>query len=805
MEKRSSKLFGGRISSIFNAHTHGSSHNETGLFHHTSETADQPKLNVASDRFHLPQDSDEGSRLIPPIENATHHRKPHESSQIQPQSPVNAEYSNPQTPANNSRHHHNRLSAQLAAPSSGDSLFPSPQVSSVLGSPMRPLSSKPLQNSSRVSGSPAYLVNLGPVPYSPTRLTESGIPEHSEFEVTNISPSGHRAPRRKPPPDLMNSEFDFVGPVYSMDDVGSPVSASKDAKFEDNLSNVADFRDIIEKIESEITDGSGLNYHDESSGDDEGEIIGTSSRSRSTSRSPENSEAESDTPYRHQAPLTHAQYFHSREDSTEPPNEEDINRNEEDDDGDDFKDEFLITKNSSRKDSYTLALETRSNRSEEDHGIMAQVPYPINDIYARQVWNDNGRIDSFDNSLVQSPSVPYPAGPIVPDSSTSSSTSLELSSTQHPQQQPFVSPKIAPTRTLSQPSSIPSQQQQAAALMFSPGGIITPCSSKSNVIGKSDSIRTTNTNASSTHRVPFNKGPARQKSVDTVSGLNTVELRAKSSISRSLGHRKTGSIGSFQSLNSNRNVNLATLKKSFNLRPGEGERSIYVTTIRKSSGAANNDTGPGKWKLPTALQVIDRSAIQTAKYLRSAGSKYKKSSGVELKHGHLERRLLRSEADDFDDSEIGARSPLARSGTETSKILTHVLSTNTDASQATILTSNTYSSTSSVDRTSLVAHGTTTSNNTTINSSEQNNELLDAEATSSSNATQLERASSVSSSSSGSVSSSMAAGVYYQHPGYNTKSDEEINASIASAPSTLNYDDNESLPRLVLVNPDGDD
>lgn len=774
MDKRSSKLFGGRISSIFNAHTHGSPHSETGTFQQPSASSRSDQTGVAgSSRFQPSSVSgSDTSRLVA----ASSHEQSHHQ---QPKSPVVAEFSSPQTPAN----HSHSFSHQKPVSSSADSLFPSPQVSSVLGSPMRPLSSKPLQNSSR---SPAYSVNLGPVPYSPTKLSDSGIPEHSEFP---ISPPQHKAPRRKPPPDLLSSEFDFVGPVYSTADVGSPVSASKEGKFEDELSNVADFRDIIEKIDSEITDGSGLEYPAMGS-DDDNEVI---SNSGSSTGSRQSSDTESDVPYRHTAPLLHQQYYHDRENSTEPPSEDE---NDVDDDSR-YRDEFLMNDgSSSSKNSYIQPLETRASHPEE-LGVMAQAPYPVDDTYARHMWNDNDRIDSSEDSFVRS-SAPYPAGSTLSGSSSSSATSLELPH----HQQSYPPQKIMPTRTV---SSGLSAQSPVIAPAVSMGGAITPSTTRSASLTKSDSIRTTGTNASSSFRVPY-KGPLRQESIDTVSGLNTVELRAKSSISRSLGHRKTGSIGSLHSMYSNRNVNLATLKKSFNLRPGEGERSVYVSTIRKSSGAANNDTAPGKWKLPTALQVIDRSAIQTAKYLRmSSGSKLKKSSGVELKHGHLQRRLLRSEADDFDDSEIVSRSPLARSGTETSRILTHVLSTNTDASQATILTSNTYSSTSSVDKTSSLAPGAT---NTTSNSSEQNNELLEAEA-SSSNTTQLERSRSVSSSSSGSISSSsMAAGVYYQHPGYNNKSDDDINGSITSASSTLNNDEAseyDGFSRLVLVNPDGED
>ncbi|CAI5755833.1 unnamed protein product [Candida verbasci] len=127
-------------------------------------------------------------------------------------------------------------------------------------------------------------------------------------------------------------------------------------------------------------------------------------------------------------------------------------------------------------------------------------------------------------------------------------------------------------------------------------------------------------------------------------------------------HNRQASIKSIQSSNSCRNVNLAALKKTMSLKPGEGERSYYVYSIRRSAGTAYNENGPLKWKLPVGIMPIDKAAtkensngkykrlIGNSNYLRS--SKYLKQSGVELKHGHLKPRLLASEVDDRDDNNI---------------------------------------------------------------------------------------------------------------------------------------------------------
>lgn len=121
-------------------------------------------------------------------------------------------------------------------------------------------------------------------------------------------------------------------------------------------------------------------------------------------------------------------------------------------------------------------------------------------------------------------------------------------------------------------------------------------------------------------------------------------------------HRASSSLGSIRSANSYRNVNLAQLKRTISLKPGEGERSNYVLTIRRSGGTAFNEAGPSKWKLPVGILPIDKAATKensNGKYKKLAGNSSitrKKSSGVELKHGHLKPRLLATEIDEGDNS-----------------------------------------------------------------------------------------------------------------------------------------------------------
>ncbi|RKP30905.1 hypothetical protein METBISCDRAFT_22906 [Metschnikowia bicuspidata] len=118
-------------------------------------------------------------------------------------------------------------------------------------------------------------------------------------------------------------------------------------------------------------------------------------------------------------------------------------------------------------------------------------------------------------------------------------------------------------------------------------------------------------------------------------------------------------------------VRLATLKRSFSLRSGEGERSNYVTQIRKNAGTSYNEAGPGNWKLPLGIIPLDPKSLSLRTYSQgsahfSRGSsgvmaRTKKSSGVELKHGHLQPRLLAEEIDEV--GETNKFGSLGRSST----------------------------------------------------------------------------------------------------------------------------------------------
>ena len=78
-------------------------------------------------------------------------------------------------------------------------------------------------------------------------------------------------------------------------------------------------------------------------------------------------------------------------------------------------------------------------------------------------------------------------------------------------------------------------------------------------------------------------------------------------------HRMSSSVGSIYSSNSYRNVNLAALKKTLNLKPGEGERSNYVLAIRKAAGTSYNELTRMKWKLPVVYYQL--TSLQLKKTL----------------------------------------------------------------------------------------------------------------------------------------------------------------------------------------------
>ncbi|KAI5967491.1 hypothetical protein CANMA_003038 [Candida margitis] len=284
-------------------------------------------------------------------------------------------------------------------------------------------------------------------------------------------------------------------------------------------------------------------------------------------------------------------------------------------------------------------------------------------------------------------------------------------------------------------------------------------------------------------------------------------------------HRNSSSVGSIKSSNSYKNVNLASLKRSLSLKPGEGERSNYVLAIRRSAGTAFNESGPSRWKLPVGILPVDKTATKensNGKYKRLAGNlsgsnSRKKTSGVELKHGHLKPRLLAAEIDEGDDGYVGIG--LTRTTTTTNPSVANTFSSrnqsvSTKASRENSLKrTTTDGSVLTGDTQSIVSSATGSTKGNTNEASLHRTDSI------------------VSSESSGSLSDKITG--YYQHRGYKYGDidEESEDKSSAESPgashngSSLNgfnsydsygkqekYDDYEEndRPRLVLANPDND-
>lgn len=269
-------------------------------------------------------------------------------------------------------------------------------------------------------------------------------------------------------------------------------------------------------------------------------------------------------------------------------------------------------------------------------------------------------------------------------------------------------------------------------------------------------------------------------------------------------HRKSSSVSSIWSGTSYRSVHMSKLKKSLELAPGEGERSNYVLSIRRNAGTAYNETPPGKWKLPIGILPVDNRIGNTAngRYLRLAGgvgqAKNKKTSGVELKHGHLQPRLLAAEVDDVDDEAPVGVQPLGRSGTDLTVSTGKSLPSELKSSESSITVGSTPSG-------SLLRNG---SYGKTPNEDSQS--MNDSSSTVPSSG----RANSISSSSSESVADfNVGIGGYYQHPGYlHNDDDEETSTELESdfmvdreKQKPNDFNDYDARPRLVLANPDSSD
>lgn len=260
-------------------------------------------------------------------------------------------------------------------------------------------------------------------------------------------------------------------------------------------------------------------------------------------------------------------------------------------------------------------------------------------------------------------------------------------------------------------------------------------------------------------------------------------------------HARMLSISSVYSAGSTRHVSLATLKMTFNLRPGEGEKSNYVETLRKGAGTSFNEAGPGKWKLPTGIVPVDKRDIMkqaTKKFSRgvnSAAYRTKKSSGVELKHGHLKPRLLAAEVDEGDSTnKFGS---LGRSSTLQNKAITPVTSKSSTPSAGL----KGISRANSLERANTLASISTAGDVQSSLSKISNSR----------------RASTISSADSvGSVSNDRNVDIYYQHQGFkfengedSLENDDYYNRDRENL-SQESEDSEDEKPRLYLANPDSD-
>ncbi|KAI5954193.1 hypothetical protein KGF54_001968 [Candida jiufengensis] len=249
--------------------------------------------------------------------------------------------------------------------------------------------------------------------------------------------------------------------------------------------------------------------------------------------------------------------------------------------------------------------------------------------------------------------------------------------------------------------------------------------------------------------------------VSLYSNISSMKNYNPTSGSQRTYHRTSSSMGSIRSSNSYRNVNLATLKKTLSLKPGEGERSNYVLTIRRNAGTAFNESGPSKWKLPVGILPIDKTAMKdnsNGKYKRLAGnsnnSNYrKKTSGVELKHGHLKPRLLAAEIDEGDDysTSISISKPPTTNASSSSTTLKNVNSGSQSINKST-------SRENSLKR--------TTTDGSLLTGDTQSLASTNTDSTKNHRNSSIKRSDSVASSeSSGSISEKITTG-YYQHRGY---------------------------------------
>lgn len=236
--------------------------------------------------------------------------------------------------------------------------------------------------------------------------------------------------------------------------------------------------------------------------------------------------------------------------------------------------------------------------------------------------------------------------------------------------------------------------------------------------------------------------------------------------------RKASSASSLFSSNSYKPTNLATIKRSLSLKPGEGERSNYVLTIRRSAGTSFNENGPGKWKLPIGIKPMDKASLianANGKYKRTANynnnnSSRNKRSGVELKHGHLQPRLL---AGEIDDKDTGIRQKLGLEEVKPALVSARNASGVSLGSSVNLARTVTVGSSVTMDSNPVSSVGSTIAESI------------------------------VSSNSSESIDGGI--GGYYQHRGYKYSEGGDDETEVEN--SSIDGDEAEQ-PRLVLANPD---
>lgn len=289
-------------------------------------------------------------------------------------------------------------------------------------------------------------------------------------------------------------------------------------------------------------------------------------------------------------------------------------------------------------------------------------------------------------------------------------------------------------------------------------------------------------------------------------GEPTIPKALVTSTPPQFNHRKSLSISSIFSTNSNRHITLGALKKSITLRPGEGERSNYVQTVRRNAGTSYNDLGPETWKLPVGILPVDKRQLAPTndRYNRLRGSRKNQSSGVGLKHGHLAPRLLAAEVDESEG--LNKFGSLGRSSTfqrHESKKITPVSLAILSVPSTIVSRGNSLRQNSNAPSRTGSFAGSELSSIIPSTPFRDSGSHIDAQP-------QLSRQTLVSSRVSvGSVSEGRFLEGYYQHPGY--RYEEEIEETDRFSPSTdgtmhngFEDDGDDNKPRLVLANPDSE-